>query len=63
MSFRSRKADTLLMLIRTLLVLAFPRVFSSVSSQDEYSLPLRDVFTDFDRAVGSYRYGVEYAHP
>src|SRR5262245_34967232 len=26
--------------------------------QDEYSLPLRDVFTDFDHAIGSYRFSV-----
>ena len=31
--------------------------------QDEYSLPLRAVFTDFDRAVGSYRYSVRTLIP
>jgi Zinc dependent phospholipase C len=31
--------------------------------QDEYSLPLRAVFTDFDRAVGSYRYSVSTLIP
>jgi hypothetical protein len=31
--------------------------------QDEYSLPLRAVFTDFDQAVGSYRYSVRTLIP
>ena len=31
--------------------------------QDEYSLPLRAVFTDFDHAIGSYRYSIRTLIP